>query len=67
MKNYGITSGEIDWIVLPHLHGDHFGGISVLFTETHMMTPQEQIINDNWTAYHRAADYSDLGLFFPFS
>lgn len=27
MKRFGVSSGEIDFVLLTHLHGDHFGGI----------------------------------------
>jgi ribonuclease BN (tRNA processing enzyme) len=30
MKRAGIDPGSIDWILLTHLHGDHFGGVPFL-------------------------------------
>ena len=30
MKRFGVSSGEIDSILVSHLHGDHFGGIPFL-------------------------------------
>ncbi|MBI2544488.1 MAG: MBL fold metallo-hydrolase, partial [Candidatus Rokubacteria bacterium] len=27
MKRAGVDPGEIGWVLLTHLHGDHFGGV----------------------------------------
>ena len=27
MKRFGVSSADIDMILITHLHGDHFGGI----------------------------------------
>jgi len=33
LKRAGIDTGRIDFVLLSHLHGDHFGGIPFLFLE----------------------------------
>ena len=33
MKRAGLDPGEIGWVVLSHLHGDHFGGLPFLILD----------------------------------
>jgi len=33
MKTFGHDPGRLDFVVLSHLHGDHFGGVPFLFLE----------------------------------
>ena len=33
MKRAGVDPGEIGWVVLSHLHGDHFGGLPFLILD----------------------------------
>jgi ribonuclease BN (tRNA processing enzyme) len=33
MKRHGIAAGDVDLVVLSHLHGDHFAGLPYLFLE----------------------------------
>jgi ribonuclease BN (tRNA processing enzyme) len=33
LKRNGIDSGRIDFVLISHLHGDHFGGLAFLFLE----------------------------------
>jgi ribonuclease BN (tRNA processing enzyme) len=33
MKRAGVDPGEIGWILLSHLHGDHFGGVPFLILD----------------------------------
>jgi ribonuclease BN (tRNA processing enzyme) len=34
MKRFGVDPSSIDYVLLSHLHGDHFGGIPFLIRET---------------------------------
>ena len=40
MKRTGRDPGTIDFVVLSHLHGDHFGGLPFLFMEYHWERPR---------------------------
>lgn len=42
MKRDGIDPGCVDFIVLSHLHGDHFGGIPYLFIEYTYERPRQR-------------------------
>ena len=33
LKRAGVDPGEIGWVILSHLHGDHFGGVPFLVLE----------------------------------
>ncbi|NWF55169.1 MAG: MBL fold metallo-hydrolase [Syntrophaceae bacterium] len=33
MKKFGVAPGSIEWVLLSHLHGDHFGGIPFLLLD----------------------------------
>jgi len=37
MNRFGVSSGEIDFILLTHLHGDHFGGIPFLVLDAQLV------------------------------
>ena len=40
MKRVGRDPGVLDFVVLSHLHGDHFGGLPFLFLEYHWEQPR---------------------------
>ena len=42
LKRLRIDPGRIDFIVLSHLHGDHFGGVPFLFMEYRYASPRER-------------------------
>jgi len=42
LKRLRIDPGRIDFIVLSHLHGDHFGGVPFLFMEYRYVSPRER-------------------------
>jgi len=41
LKREGLTSADIDTILISHLHGDHFGGIPFLLLECVFETPRK--------------------------
>jgi len=41
LKQRGLTSADIDTILVSHLHGDHFGGIPYLLLECVFETPRK--------------------------
>lgn len=42
LKRAGRDPGEIDFVLLSHLHGDHFGGVPFLFMEYLFETPRSR-------------------------
>jgi ribonuclease BN (tRNA processing enzyme) len=42
LKRVGRDPGEIDFVLLSHLHGDHFGGVPFLFLEYRYETPRSR-------------------------
>jgi ribonuclease BN (tRNA processing enzyme) len=41
LKRQGLTSADVDTILVSHLHGDHFGGIPFLLLECLFETPRK--------------------------
>jgi ribonuclease BN (tRNA processing enzyme) len=42
LKHAGREPGEIDFVLLSHLHGDHFGGVPFLFLEYRYESPRSR-------------------------
>lgn len=42
MKRYNIHPGELELILVSHLHGDHMAGVPFLFLEYQFQTPRER-------------------------
>jgi ribonuclease BN (tRNA processing enzyme) len=41
LKRQGLTSADIDTVLISHLHGDHFGGVPFLLLECVFETPRK--------------------------
>ncbi|MGH9767131.1 MAG: MBL fold metallo-hydrolase [Blastocatellia bacterium] len=75
MKRYGVDPSAIDFILLTHLHGDHFGGVPFLIRETQIVSQRatplviagptgiEQRIHEAMTVFFPGSDR--LRLQFP--
>jgi len=42
LKRFGRDPGEVDFVLVSHLHGDHFGGIPFLFMEYRYEKPRSR-------------------------
>jgi ribonuclease BN (tRNA processing enzyme) len=42
MKRLGLSPGDLDVVLISHLHGDHFGGLPFLFLEYLYETPRRR-------------------------
>lgn len=38
MNRFGVTTGEVDFVLLTHLHGDHFAGLPFLILEAQLIS-----------------------------
>ncbi len=44
MKRFGVETAEIDFILLSHLHGDHFGGLPFFILESQVISRRKRPI-----------------------
>ena len=42
LKKYGLTTANIDYIFLSHLHGDHFGGIPIFLLDASLISRRKK-------------------------
>lgn len=42
MKQFGVSTSEVDAILISHLHGDHFGGVPLFILESQLISRREK-------------------------
>jgi ribonuclease BN (tRNA processing enzyme) len=45
LKRVGVRPGDLDAVLVSHLHGDHFGGIPLLLLEHRHLDPRDRLLH----------------------
>ncbi len=64
MKRAGVDPGEIGWVLLTHLHGDHFGGVPFLVLDGQFSRRTRPLVVAGPPGT-RARVEAAMGIFFP--
>ena len=67
MKRMGIAPGDIDIILISHLHGDHFGGLPFLILEYLWESPRDRPLKIAGPAHLEERTWRLFNTMFPFS
>ena len=65
LKAHGLDHGDVDGIILSHLHGDHFGALPFLLLDAQHLTRRERLLTIAGPPGSRARIEAALENFFP--
>ena len=65
LKARGLDHGNVDGIILSHLHGDHFGALPFLLLDAQLVSRRERPLTIAGPPSSRARIEAALEVFFP--